>query len=101
MLARQVEIGAQQRRERRQRLTVEIVNGGGEHEDGENPPAVAVRADGWVHWNSMVATSPAVARRVSALGRYSNGHMARLLNAASQLRLVGAGDDDLAGVDDQ
>src|SRR5580698_7329454 len=66
-----MKIGAQQGREAGERLAVQIVDGGGEHEDGENPPSIAGRAGGWCHWNSMVATSPAVARRASALGKYS------------------------------
>ena len=102
LLAREMEIGAQQRRESGQRLAVQIIDGGGEHEDGKNPPAVAPRR-GWVrrHWNSMVATSPAVARRASALGKYSMVTRRGFLNAASQLRLVASRDDDLAGVADQ
>src|SRR5262249_23236913 len=57
-------------REHGQRLTIQIVHAGGKHEHTENPPAIARSGDG-AHWNSMVATSPAVANLESVLGKYS------------------------------
>src|ERR1035438_9809689 len=70
-----VELGDQHRRQGGGRGGVKVVDGGGEHECRECRPAVArgavdLRA-GPVHWKSMVATSPAVASRALAFGKYA------------------------------
>src|ERR1035438_5180525 len=70
-----VELGDQHRRQGGERGAVQVVDGGGEHEYREYRPAVArgavdLRA-GPVHWKSMVATSPAVASRALAFGKYA------------------------------
>src|SRR5947207_4373485 len=64
---RQSQLGAQHGGDGGERLTVEIVNGGRQNEDGENEPAAGRRHSG----NSMVATSPAVPSFESGFGKYS------------------------------
>ena len=49
-----------------ERGAIQIIDRGGEHEDRKHQPAPAVR-----HWNSMVATSPVVARRALLLAQNS------------------------------
>src|ERR1039458_10258256 len=74
-----VELAHQHGRQRGQRGAVQVVDRGGEHEDRQHPPAVARSlvnlGAGLVHWNchwnSMVATSPAVASLALAFGKYS------------------------------
>src|ERR1035441_6561706 len=58
-------------RELRERGPVQVVDRGGEHEHRQHQPAQASGIGGAGHWNSMVATSPAVARRALGLGKYS------------------------------
>src|ERR1039458_10013483 len=69
--AREMKLRPHQRGQRGERLAVEIVDGGGEHEDRQQEPAEARRTIGVDHWNSMVATSPAVASLTLGLGKYS------------------------------
>src|SRR5579863_29252 len=71
-----MELGLYHGCERGQRLPVEVIDGRGEHENRKHEPTI--RRQGWkpvrfgfTHWNSMVATSPAVARRALDLGKYS------------------------------
>src|ERR1035437_2746529 len=74
-----VELVSQHRRQGGERGAVQVVDGGGEHEYRQHQPAVARSvvdlSAGLVHWNchwnSMVATSPAVASRALAFGKYS------------------------------
>src|ERR1019366_392139 len=74
-----VELAHQHGRQGGQRGAVQVVDRGGEHEDRQHPPAVARSlvnlGAGLVHWNchwnSMVATSPAVASLALAFGKYS------------------------------
>src|SRR5207253_2169654 len=66
LLVRQMKLGAHRRRQRGERLAVEVVDGRREDEDAQHPPAPRVR-----HWNSMVATSPTVASLAFVLGKYS------------------------------
>src|ERR1019366_5238558 len=75
----EVELPDQHRRQGGERGAVQVVDGGGEHEGREYHPAVArggvdLRAGlvhGRSHWKSMVATSPAVASRALAFGKYA------------------------------
>src|ERR1019366_3194373 len=74
-----VELRDQHRRQGGERGAVQVVDGGGDHEDRQYRPAVArgavdLRAGmgHWRgHWKSMVATSPAVASRALAFGKYA------------------------------
>src|ERR1019366_7052333 len=71
---RQVKLVGQNGPQGGQSGTVQVVYRGGEHEYRQHQPAVARSVDlsaGLVHWNSMVATSPAVASRALAFGKYS------------------------------
>src|ERR1019366_6903499 len=66
-----MEFGADQRRQRGQRLPVQVIDGGREHKYRQHQPAEARGVGGRRHWNSMVATSPAVPKRALGLGKYS------------------------------
>src|ERR1039457_655072 len=74
-----VELRDQHRRQGGERGAVQVIDGGGEHEDREYHPAVARGGvalgaglvHGRGHWKSMVATSPAVASRALAFGKYA------------------------------
>src|ERR1017187_4228284 len=74
-----VELRDQHRRQGGERGAVQVVDGGGDHEDRQYRPAVARGAVDPIvglvywrgHWKSMVATSPAVTSRALAFGKYS------------------------------
>src|ERR1039457_585310 len=77
-----MELRPHQRRERGQRLPVQIVDGGAQHKYAKHHPSVGAG----LHWNSMVATSPLVASLGLALGKYST--LMRRAPCAPQVSLV-------------
>src|SRR5262249_9991385 len=68
---RNLELRFDRGRQRGKHLPVKVIDGGGKHEYCQQEPSVAGRRRVARHWNSMVATSPAVASLGLGLGTNS------------------------------